>query len=156
MKKLTLISIFLIISISSVFAKNYNSAIGVRGLFDGGITFKHFVNNNNAYELVLSGGENWFNLTGTYQWHKNTDIKKLEWYYGGGAHITVIENFRNTPWNRDVDTDLILGINGIIGIEYALNEIPIVFSLDYNPTLNFIGDVGLWLTRGSISIRYYW
>lgn len=155
MKRITIILAIFIASIS-LNAKNYNNAIGLRGGFDGGITFKHFLNSSNAIEGILSGGDNWFGLTGLYQWHKPTHNKQLEWYYGGGAHLVFIDNFKGTPWNRDVDTDLIIGLDGVIGIEYSFKELPIVISADWIPTLNLIGDQGLWLARASLSLRYYW
>jgi hypothetical protein len=155
MKKLFIILSLLFLS-SQIEAKNYNHALGLRGLFDGGITYKQFLSSDNAFEIVLSGGEKWYSLTGTYQWHNKTKYRHFEWYYGIGAHVVSIDDYKKTPWDRDVDNDMILGVNGIIGAEYALKEIPIVFSLDFNPTLNLIGDSGLWLNRGSFSIRFYW
>jgi hypothetical protein len=157
MKKIYFILAILFASVS-LNANNYKSALGVRGLFDAGLTYKQFLDNTKAFEVILSGGKHWIGLTGFYQWHNKTHNSQLEWYYGGGAHIVFIDgkDRRNTPWKRDTDTDIVIGVDGILGIEYALKEVPIVFSLDWNPTVNLIGDTGLWLTRGSVSIRYYW
>lgn len=148
--------LILLFGSTAINAKNYNSALGVRGMFDAGITYKHFLDNSKAMELILSGGKEWVGLTGFYQWHQKTHSSQLEWYYGAGAHVVFIDNYKNTPWKRDTDTGLVLGVDGILGVEYAIREVPLVFSLDWNPTVNLIGDTGLWLTRGSVSIRYYW
>jgi hypothetical protein len=157
MKKIFIIFLLLFtFSQASLISKNYNNAIGVRGLFDGGITYKQFVDNTKAFEVILSGGDKWFGLTGFYQWHNKTHAKQLEWYYGAGVHAVFIEDHKHTPWDRNTDTDLVLGVDGILGIEYSFREVPIVVSADWNPTLNLIGDSGLWLSRGSVSIRYYW
>lgn len=157
MKKLLVIfGLIFIFSTACLISKNYNNAIGVRGLFDGGITYKQFVDNSKAFEVILSGGDKWFGLTGFYQWHNATHAKQLEWYYGVGAHAIFLEDNKNTPWKRNTDTDLVLGLDGIVGLEYAFKEVPFVVSLDWNPTLNLIGDTGVWLSRGSVSIRYYW
>ena len=155
-KILVLFILILTLSQSDLVAKNYNQALGLRGMFDGGLTYKQFLDNTKAFEIVLHGGRKWFGVTGFYEWHNKTKHTQLEWYYGIGAHAVFIEDNKNTPWGRDSDDDIVLGLDGILGLEYALKEIPIVFSLDWNPTVNLIGDTGFWATRGSFSIRFYW
>ena len=49
--------------------------------------------------------------------------------------------------------EVITGIDGVAGIEYTFDEIPINISLDIVPSINVIPYVGYW-QRGAISVRY--
>ena len=54
MKKIIIAAIFCIVAVSAN-AQNYNWAIGVRGGgSDSGVTLKHILSDNNAFEVNLS------------------------------------------------------------------------------------------------------
>lgn len=152
MKRILILLIFLLAG-TTVFSQDYKTSLGVRGAFTSGITVKHFIEENIALEGILSGGIWGGTITGLYEIHTRAfDVDRLYWYYGGGAHIA--------QWNDDfpnVDTDgrrVVLGLDGIIGLEYYIEEIPFTISADWKPVFNLTGYPGFWGYGGAISIRY--
>ena len=154
MKK-KLFSIILVIGLTTAaYAQDYNTGLGLRGGYGWGITAKHFLNQTNAIEGIFYGYPGGFNVTGLYQFHNRAfDVDYLRWYYGFGAHIGnyIYKDDRSVTQDR-----FILGVDGIVGIEYTFTEAPINIGLDWNPHINFAGQPsgGLWLGFGAISIRY--
>lgn len=67
----------------------HTTALGLRGGFTSGISFKHFTNPNRAIELVLGSRWHGLSLSGMYQWHKAGafGLPGLSWVYGLGARI---------------------------------------------------------------------
>jgi len=123
MKKLFTV---LVICFAFVATSNAQQALGLR--FGGGTTFgaefsyQKDLSAANRLEADLGLENSWASLNGTYQWVK--DLSSLadgvKWYYGAGAGILI--------------GDIVgLGINGQLGIEYTLKEIPLQFSLDTRP-----------------------
>jgi hypothetical protein len=79
-------------------------------------------------------------------------VDHLNWYYGGGAHIGFY-NGSHTYWGTYGTSYTVAGIDGILGIEYSFDEIPINIGIDWKPALNLIGYSGIW-SEGAFSIRY--
>jgi hypothetical protein len=48
----------------------------------------------------------------------------------------------------------VVGLDGILGLEYSFVGIPINISVDWKPAFNFAGHSGFWADGGAISIRY--
>lgn len=152
MKKLLFVVLLALIG-STVYAQDYKTGIGVRGTFVSGLTVKHFIKEDAALEGIVSFGRWGMNLTGLYEWHARAfDVEGLNWYYGAGGHIG---NWNDDyPWVDDQGEFMVIGIDGIVGIEYKIQDIPISFSADYKPSLNFSGFPGFWGYGGALSVRY--
>ncbi len=135
-------------------AQNYQTGIGVRAGAFNGITAKHFITGSHAVEGILSFRWGGFTATGLYEVHDNAfDAPGLQWYYGFGAHI----GFWNGPrawWADEGNSYVVVGVDGIIGLEYTFTEVPISVGLDWKPALNLIGYSGFWADGGGLSIRY--
>jgi hypothetical protein len=143
----------------SVTAQGYNNAIGLRLGTSSGITFKHTLGDDAMLELLLTSRWHGWNFTGLYEKHAPAfDAEGLYWYYGAGAHIGFYNNDHNdsNPWFDDDDDDdhVVIGIDGIIGLEYQIGEIPFNVGLDWKPAFNIIGYTGLWADEVAISFRY--
>ncbi|MFP3860916.1 MAG: hypothetical protein ACLFUW_08850, partial [Bacteroidales bacterium] len=154
MKRILIIAI-LILAGTSVFGQGYKTSIGVRGAFASGITAKHFIEENVALEGILSGGAWGGNITGLYEIHTPAfDVERLYWYYGGGAHIAQWnEDFYFPSSDRD-GSHIVIGLDGILGLEYYIEEIPFTISADWKPIFNITGYPGFSGYGGAISIRY--
>jgi hypothetical protein len=48
----------------------------------------------------------------------------------------------------------VIGIDGILGIEYNFEEVPINIGVDWKPAFNLTGYSGFWGDGGALSIRY--
>jgi hypothetical protein len=148
---LTLILSVSIVALAS--AQDYNTGVGLRGGLSNGISIKHFVSSKAAVEGILSTRWGGFNITGLYEIHNEAfEVDQLKWYYGGGAHIGFWDG--NSSWG-DLNTSYtVIGIDGIIGIEYSFSEAPINIGLDWKPAINLTGYSGFRADGGAISIRY--
>lgn len=154
MKKSIILLLFVYIQ-NNAFTQDYNTGIGVRSGLSNGLTIKHFVKNNAAIEGILAFRWRGFNVTGLYEIHKNAfDVSRLNWYYGVGGHIGFWNGYHDHPWFYDDGDYTVIGIDGILGIEYNFTELPINVSLDWKPALNIVGYTGFWGDEGALSVRY--
>lgn len=154
MKKLVIVLIGILINVAVVQAQDYNTGIGVRGGFSNGLTIKHFLNSNAAVEGLLSTRWHGVNITGLYEIHNQAfQTPRLNWYYGIGGHLGFWDGSKNHPWFND-GSYTVVGIDGIIGLEYNFEPIPFNISLDYKPALNLIGYTGFWGDEVAFSLRF--
>lgn len=154
MKKIIL-TLTLVIFISTFgSAQDYNTGVGLRLGFSNGLTVKHFLSQRSAVEGLLATRWRGFEITGLLEVHNQAfDVDRLKWYFGGGAHIG-FWNGDNTHWGDTGTNYTIIGVDGILGIEYSFSEVPINLSLDWKPAFNLTGYTGFWGDGGALSIRY--
>lgn len=153
MRKFIAFSAFLFFAIStsaqskSSSGSSYRSALGVKVWDGGGITFKHFLSDKHAGELIGYFWSQGMRITGLYEIHGPiTGATGLRWYIGPGAHV----GFYNTKHGDGA----FIGIDGVLGLDYKFNGAPINVSLDWQPSFEFgdnRGFVGSW---GGLGIRY--
>lgn len=140
-------------------AQNFENLIGVRGGLSNGITFQHYMSEGKAVELLFHSRWRGFGITGLYEIHKPAfDVKGMQWYYGVGGHVGFYTWYDKHPWWTDNDrgTRAVIGVDGIIGLEYFIPEIPIQLSIDYKPAFNLLGWNGFWGDEAALSVRYCW
>lgn len=148
---LTLIIVMSIVGLAG--AQEYKTGIGLRGGFSSGLTIKHFKNQKAAFEGLLTTRWQGFGITGLYEIHNRAfEVDHLNWYYGGGAHIGFF-NGNYAYWGANGTEYTVIGIDGILGLEYTFSEIPINLGIDWKPALNLVGYSGFW-SEGGISVRY--
>ena len=153
-QKLLLLAAFISISNLSN-AQLYNSALGIRLGPSNGITFKSFVNKNAAIEAIATFRYQGVGLTGLYEIHGRAfNSRDFNWFIGGGGHVFVWGNDR--PKFLDREQSLVLGLDGILGLEAKLRGIPLAISLDWKPTINIVNYSGFWGDEIALSLRYTW
>ena len=148
----------------------YKTGIGLRLGYEAGLTVKHFIGNN-AIEGILSRGWGYggFRLTGLYEFQKPiTSTEGLSWYIGFGAHIGAYNgNYygysaynggyydKHGNWHPDGyrRSYMVLGVDGILGLEYVFPDAPLSLSLDIKPYVDLIG-YGSHFIDGALSVRY--
>ncbi len=154
MKKILLTLTFVLFITLSSSAQDYNTGVGLRLGFSNGLTIKHFLGDRSAVEGILVTRWRGFEISGLYELHNQAfDVENLRWYFGGGGHIG-FWNGDNTPWGEAATNYTIVGIDGILGIEYSFREVPINIGLDWKPEVNITGFAGFWGDGGALSIRY--
>ncbi len=162
MKKITFLILFICCIYFSLNAQinnstntgyNYETAIGIK-FYPGALTIKHFIAGNKALEGLAYFGPDGFRATGLYEFYGDiTGIEGLKWYAGPGAHL----GFWSSSWlNKypESNNSLAIGVDGVLGLDYKINSLPIDVSLDWQPSLNFVGYnyfEGGW---GGIGLRY--
>lgn len=155
MKKILFITAILISVAFVTNAQEYNTGIGIRGGPSNGLTVKHFISDDTALEGLFATRWGGFNLTGLYEIHALAfDTPRLYWYYGFGAHVGFWDGKKNDYWFEESGHYTVLGIDGILGIEYNIENIPFNISLDWKPGLNIIGYTGFWGDEAAISVRF--
>lgn len=142
---------------------NYTTALGVRvNPYLIGFTVKHFITGPHAIEGIVSTNfsrQNNVTVTGLYEYNWNVFGKKeFVMYAGGGAHVGAYDRY--DYYNDDLDrlhdgTYVSVGLDGIFGLEYKFNKIPLVVSADLKPYVNFNnGTHHVGEEIGGISARY--
>ncbi len=153
MKRLIIVLLFAFTVFSQSYAQEYNTGIGLRGGFFSGLTVKHFLDPQNAIEGILSSRWHGFDLAGLYEVHNPVlNVIGLNWYYGAGAHMGFWDG-DDVDWGND-DNYTVIGLDGILGIEYSFTEIPVNIGIDWKPALNVFGHSSFWGDGGAISVRY--
>ncbi len=129
MKKFLMMAALMVATLT-VSAQDYNWAVGVRSGALSGLTAKKNLGNN-AIEAGLSLGTHTINVDATYQWQQPIITDGFHLYYGVGGYagLYAVENVSN----------LHLGAEGVLGLEYKIPGAPIALSVDYRPTFNILG-----------------
>ncbi|HUH33856.1 MAG TPA: hypothetical protein VLZ28_07870 [Daejeonella sp.] len=139
MKKILLLcltaGIIMLAQTESQAQQTYKNAIGGRFGEANGVTFKTFLNSQDALDFILNfqsrGDYSYFRLTGLYEVHKPfVNAGGLRYYYGGGATLGSRKHR-----HRDNDSDLLASIDGVLGVDYKIDSAPINISLDWKPAL---------------------
>ncbi len=135
-------------------SQDYLNSVGARLGLSQGITLKHFVSRTDAVEGLLTARWAGFSITGLYERQMGAfDVERLYFYYGAGAHLGVW-NGKINPWFDDRSGHTVIGIDGILGLEYVFNQIPFNISVDWKPGFNLIGYTGFWGDELALSFRF--
>ncbi|MCX6189639.1 MAG: hypothetical protein NTW54_08580 [Bacteroidetes bacterium] len=135
-------------------AQTYNTALGLRLGLSNGLTIKHFISSKSALEVIAASRWKGANLTALYEINKTLSGSSFSWYYGVGGHFGYWRGNNVSPWFHTGDNYTVIGIDGIVGLEYNFSETPFNVSLDYKPGLNLIGYSGFWGDEVGLSLRY--
>jgi hypothetical protein len=158
---LMLISFLLVSKHSSAQSNtdSYTGAIGFKfGGYEDGIAGKYFTDPDIAIEGELGFRQHGVVITGLYEFYQEAfNVPELRFYYGAGAHIGAIGSGvyqRFGGGNEVYNTGhLLLGVDGVLGLEYIIPQSPIAVSLDLNPRLELatgpFGDIA-----PAIGIKY--
>lgn len=169
MKKLTVVLIISILSVSAS-AQKYNLGIGGRvGKFHSGLSLKFFSNTDNAtgfqieamYANIASGG-----LVAKGFFIKQLPFKvpiiqlPLDLVLGAGAHVGFFP-YASQGYYKIVDGEadfyksavLTLGVDATAQIEYKIPRVPITFTIDVTPFYEFVNK-GPEIVDFGVSLRY--
>ncbi|WP_443937711.1 hypothetical protein [Pedobacter sp. MW01-1-1] len=140
-------------SVNGAKAQNYKNAIGGRFGSANGVTFKTTLGGNKMLDAILNfrsrDDYSYFRLTGLYEINNEINgLNGLFWYYGVGASLGSV---KYKPTNH---SDLYASIDGVIGLDYKIEELPINLSLDWKPALELTPDTGFDAAGLGLSIRF--
>ncbi len=155
MKKLTIVSLIFLAGIISVNAQDYRTGIGVRGGWFSGLSIKHFISETDALEGVLATHYRGVMIAGMYQKHTLAfETPGMNWYYGAGANLGFYDRVYS-PWFGAEQTGnfLSVGVMGVVGIEYKLEDIPVSIGFDVTPAFSILGVTQFWFS-GGLTLRY--
>lgn len=126
----------------------YTNAFGLRAGETSGITYKHITPGNNALEIIGGVSPFAFSITGLFERYVPSGVNGLRFYFGGGGHLANSYDYgyvryrdefgRNYYYYRTYYNGPGFGVDGIAGIEYKIRRVPLAFSFDLKPNLEFI------------------
>ena len=159
-KSLVIATLFSLLTAFSLQAQTYDKSVGLRAGWGVGATFKYFLNEGSAVEAIVnlrSAGYLGFAssrsiaISGLYQIHKPLEdvTEGLQWYVGGGGLV----GFSTSRALGTRSSSASFGILGVIGLDYAFEDLPLNLSLDWMPGIIFNGG-GFTGTTGGLAIRY--
>lgn len=172
MKNTIQISLFFLLLGASftLSAQDYQMALGARAGSPFSISYKHFLNERDAIEVV--GGTwgysnrvydysyRWYHVGAAYLVHKPLNVdwdgfESLKWYFGGGGSIYFWTWDDSIYLENDRFSSTSFGIQGYIGLDYVFEDIPLNLSLDWSPSIFINGyNSGFGAGFGSLGIRY--
>ncbi len=160
MKKYFLIvasTAFLLLLCYSAQSQTYKSAAGLRLGYPWAASYKTFFSESSAFEIYAGYRGwtfyNWISVNGAYQYHRPIEgVDGLQWYLGAGAGVQ-FWNYKNTFLDTGSNTSF--SVQGYLGLDYALNDIPLSITADWVPTLFLNGYAnGFGGGFGNIGVRY--
>ncbi|MDX5345821.1 MAG: hypothetical protein LPK19_01125, partial [Hymenobacteraceae bacterium] len=148
-KKLIFLFAFIVVTAFSAQAQvgGYKTGIGLRGGWWPGLTVKHFIGNDAAIEGIVStwSSHGGVRLTVLYEKHAPAfSSDRFLWYYGAGAHVGARNRYWHPHKRRYYDDGVDVGIDGILGLEFLVKEIPFTLGVDVKPYISFTEGGGFW------------
>ena len=160
------IIIFLLALSSTAFSQFYAKEVGIRGGYTSGITFRVNLEEDLSYEGQLGYRDNGAIFSVIRQKHREMGMDQVgnwEFVYGFGVHTgfyftdTYRILFREVYYGREIFTP-VFGVNGYVGIDYKLEELPMSFGVSFQPfmeiSLKQIFGLNLWDFGFSVRYRF--
>jgi len=156
MKKIIFVACLSLFSLMAYSQSSYQQALGLK--FPGGvsISYKSFISDNNNLEFQGTFKDGGFRLSGLYEFNFYTlNVDGLSWFVGPGAHLGFGKKDKYDANNKLVSKNSAdIGIDGIIGLDYKIKDLPINISLDWQPSIVIAGNTDFSGAYGGIGIRY--
>jgi hypothetical protein len=121
------------------YSDNYRIAPGLRAGQTSGVTLNINTKNSGGLEFIAGIWSNWLSLTCLYEKREPAyTVKGLRWYYGAGGHLsTATGTYFHSADYFSRGADYALGIDGTIGLEYKIPQIPFALSAGLKPFIEF-------------------
>ncbi len=132
-------------------AQQYAQSAGLRLGTTAGLTYKKFLTEEKAVEILMSGRNDGFQIITMYVNHLPMEVAFSEFfygYYGIGGHLgferfdglrKVLTSIDPPDFEYEDQTYFIMGVDALIGVEYRWLSIPMTVGFDLKPYFNFIG-----------------
>jgi hypothetical protein len=154
-----LITAILFLFASRLQAQDYKWAAGLKfGGYENGFSGKYFIDQGTSLEGLIGLRNNGVVFTGLYELnHAAFEVPGLKFYYGFGAHIGSVGKGEYRTFNG-VDRfyqrpQILLGADGVVGLEYLIPQSPIAISVDLNPRIEVATGPFIDLAPG-LGIKY--
>lgn len=137
--------------------REYNTMIGITAGTNIGGTVKQFVSQSGAVDLLVYRRWKGWVAAALYEHHLDIrEVRGLEWYFGGGAHVgTWKEDTGEPPWVDPMDQDYTaFGIDAIVGLEYQISRSSLYVGLYWKPAYNFTDFTKFWEDEAAFTLRY--
>jgi len=139
-------------SVEVVQGSSYKQAVGVKLPLGFSATYKKFISSTNNIEAEATYWNKGFRAALLYEFnfYSFPSVPNLSWFVGPGAHVGFWKSQYQKTYNSKAD----LGIDGIIGLDYKFDNLPINVSLDWQPSITLLGDAAFIPAYGGLGVRY--
>jgi hypothetical protein len=143
-------------SFSNLSAQGYKTALGVRlsssnAMQNNSISIKQFISDKMAIEGLLTFGDP-LALGALVELQKPLSPAGLSYFYGAGGYVSFVKKV-NVSGSK-TSTDPNFGVQGVAGLDYKFNNIPLNISLDWKPELNIVSDINFEPAAIGFSARF--
>lgn len=145
MKQFLMITV-LVISVHIAAAQGYQHAVGVRAGWSAGVEYRYYTDDSNSYRFLLSGRNRGFQAHALKEYHKYdlfSASSQLIFVYGFGVHAGTERwnEWHSLPGQSwfDARSSFIIGGDGLAGIEYIFNELPVIAGFEVKPFFDLFG-----------------
>lgn len=140
-----------LLMMTAVMAQEKQYQAGFRMGVTSGFTGRTITNDMWAFEGIVgfrSGGAQIYGLLESRKRLEFPRTDKFFLYYGGGAHLGFVgwhkyyayEYYdRYNHWSRYENYGFAFGFDGIVGLEYQFESVPITLGADFKPFFEFYG-----------------
>jgi len=131
----------------------YNWAVGLK-YQPAALSVKHYSQKGDALEFLLTKYNEGTRLTALFELaYKLNKSGSLRTVMGPGLHVGI--------WDNDIKKNTyiknpIIGFDAIFGIEYKIPNAPIAFQLDYQPSVDVVGNSDIFKDWGGLTIKFCW
>jgi hypothetical protein len=142
-----ILSIFVTFALATTLsAQCFNQAVGIRGGITSAIFYDKGTNELTTTRYMISSRSDGMRFTYIKykQFYKMDELPdNFSFYYGFGAHIgyarwsEAVSNFEGYYWQSH--TAPVTGVDGLIGISYDMQRMPISFTFDAKPYFDVWG-----------------
>jgi hypothetical protein len=142
--------------VAKVSAQDYKTALGVRlsssnAMQNNSISIKQFISEKMAIEGLFTFGDP-LALGVLVELHKPLTPAGLTYFYGAGGYIGFVKKVNVNTSKSSTDPNF--GAQGVIGLDYKFNNIPLNISLDWKPELNIVSDINFEPAAIGFSARF--
>jgi hypothetical protein len=133
-------------------AQDYKTGLGIRlsskgPVVNNSVSFKYFMNEKSAIEALFTFSDK-AAIGALLEIHKPiASTEGLKWFYGAGAYI----GFDSDKTNPDRG---LMGAQGIVGLDYKFQNLPLNLTLDWKPELNIIDNINFEPAAIGFSMRF--
>jgi hypothetical protein len=145
-----------IVSFSDLSAQDYKTALGVRlssanAMQNNSISIKQFISERVAIEGLFTFGDP-LALGVLVEKHNPLTPAGLTYFYGAGGYIGFVKKVNTNTLKTTTDPNF--GAQGVIGLDYKFNNVPLNISLDWKPELNIVSDINFEPAAIGFSARF--
>ena len=134
--------------------QGYNQAAGIRASWHSpGLEYRYYTSDVNAFKSLVSFQDRGIRLHGFAEFFRYDLFPfshQLLFYYGFGLHFGFEswdeERYRDEVLWYDTRTSVLAGLDGLAGLEYVFNEIPVSAGIEIKPFFDVFGRDGFDIT----------
>jgi len=146
----TILVIFLLLPVC-LLGQHYERALGVRLGYSPGITYKKFIVEDEAIELIVSSRNDGTQFTTLYEFHNPLEVgfeENFYVYYGVGGHLgferfddlnKVLVSEDPVEFVFEDKSYFTMGLDIIAGVEYRYLTVPMTIAFELKPYFTFVG-----------------